>query len=238
MSSVEVVLRLYGQLDQDNTCERNRALIAPSHRSPWSGRTDNGRLYYPSTAMAPVAVYPEPGQATQVATKMSAVPHASGVPVTGAVKPQATVEEMAGKWSDFKFRPIRESQVSREMTRRYFADLDKYAESDIVIVGAGSCGLSAAYCLAKARPDLKIAIIEANISPGGGAWLGGQLFSAMIMRKPADAFLREVGVPYEDAGEDSSYVTVKHAALFTSTMLSKVLQFPNVKLVSAIVYNH
>lgn len=27
MSSVEVVLRLYGQLDQDNTCERNRALI-------------------------------------------------------------------------------------------------------------------------------------------------------------------------------------------------------------------
>lgn len=30
MSSVEVVLRLYGQLDQDNTCERNRALIVPS----------------------------------------------------------------------------------------------------------------------------------------------------------------------------------------------------------------
>ena len=78
--------------------------------------------------MAPVAVYPEPaanGQATPVATKMSAVPHASGVPVTGAVKPQATIEEMAGKWRDFSFRPIRESQVSREMTRRYFNDLDK-----------------------------------------------------------------------------------------------------------------
>jgi len=53
------------------------------------------------------------------------------------------------------------------------------------------------------------------------------------MRKPADAFLREVGVPYEDAGEDSNYVTVKHAALFTSTMLSKVLQFDNVKLFNA-----
>lgn len=65
---------------------------------------------------------------------------------------------------------------------------------------------------------------------GGGAWLGGQLFSAMIMRRPADAFLREVGVPYEEEG---NYVVVKHAALFTSTLLSKVLAFPNVKLFNA-----
>ena len=55
----------------------------------------------------------------------------------------------------------------------------------------------------------------------------------MIMRKPADAFLREVGVPYEDEGEASPFVVVKHAALFTSTLLSKVLQFPNVKLFNA-----
>lgn len=184
--------------------------------------------------MAPSAVMPEPvhnGHPVQIASKMSAVPHATGVPVNGAVKPQESVEEMAGKWNDFTFRPIRESQVSRAMTRRYFADLDKYAESDIVIIGAGSCGLSTAYCLAKKRPDLKIAIIEAGVAPGGGAWLGGQLFSAMVMRKPADAFLREIGVPYEDDGEDANYVVVKHAALFTSTVLSKVLQFPNVKLV-------
>jgi thiamine thiazole synthase len=32
-----------------------------------------------------------------------------------------------------------------------------------VIIGAGSCGLSAAYVLAKGRPDLKIAIIEAGV---------------------------------------------------------------------------
>ncbi|KAI9716584.1 MAG: thiamine metabolism- protein [Chrysothrix sp. TS-e1954] len=141
-----------------------------------------------------------------------------------------TVAELAGQWESFKFSHIRESQVSRAMTTRYFKDLDTYAESDIVIVGAGSCGLSAAYMLGKARPDLKIALIEASVSPGGGAWLGGQLFSAMVMRKPADAFLREVGVPYEDEG---NFVVVKHAAIFTSTMLSKVLQFPNIKLFNA-----
>jgi thiamine thiazole synthase len=116
------------------------------------------------------------------------------------------------------------------MTRRYFADLDRYAESDIVIVGAGSCGLSAAYTLAKLRPDLRVALVEAGVAPGGGAWLGGQLFSAMVMRKPADVFLSEVGVPFEDEGD---YVVVKHAALFTSTVMSKVLNMPNVKMFNA-----
>ena len=78
----------------------------------------------------------------------------------------ASLAAIAENWDAFAFNPIRESQVSRAMTRRYFKDLDEYAESDIVIVGAGSCGLSAAYVLGKARPDLKIAIIEASVSPG------------------------------------------------------------------------
>lgn len=49
----------------------------------------------------------------------------------------------------FNFAPIRESQVARAMGKRYFADLDKYAESDIVVVGGGSAGFSAAYVMAK-----------------------------------------------------------------------------------------
>ncbi|KAM0815361.1 putative Thiazole biosynthetic enzyme [Seiridium cardinale] len=163
----------------------------------------------------------------------STLPHKGGIPVSnGKVNGngKAAVDVSDGKWKNFTFEPIRESQIARTMARRYFNDLDTYAESDIVIIGAGSCGLSAAYTLAKARPDLKIAIIEASVSPGGGAWLGGQLFSAMIMRKPADAFLSEIGVPFEEEG---NYVVVKHAALFTSTLLSKVLSFPNVKLFNA-----
>lgn len=133
-------------------------------------------------------------------------------------------------WQNFSFTPIRESTVARAMTSRYFADLDKYSESDVVIVGAGSSGLSAAFVLATNRPDLKIAIIEASVSPGGGSWLGGQLFSAMVMRKPAQLFLDEIEIQYDDEGD---YVVVKHAALFMSTLTSKVLQFPNVKLFNA-----
>ncbi|KAK9429806.1 Thi4 family-domain-containing protein [Lipomyces doorenjongii] len=152
------------------------------------------------------------------------------VPELKSAKTVPTSLDTANKWETFAFDHIRESTVSRAMTKRYFADLDKYAESDVVIVGAGSCGLSTAYVLAKSRPDLKIAIVEAGVAPGGGAWLGGQLFSAMVMRKPAQTFLDEIGVPYE---EEDTYVVVKHAALFTSTLLSKVLLFPNVKLFNA-----
>ena len=52
----------------------------------------------------------------------------------------------------------------------------------------------------------------------------------MVMRKPADVFLREIGVPFDDEGD---YVVVKHAALFTSTVMSKVLAMDNVKMFNA-----
>jgi hypothetical protein len=47
----------------------------------------------------------------------------------------------------------------------------------------------------------QITILEAGVAPGGGAWLGGQLMSAMVVRKPADGFLRELGVDFEDEGD-------------------------------------
>lgn len=58
----------------------------------------------------------------------------------------------------------------------------------------GSAGLSCAYELSKIAPEVRVAIIEQNVSPGGGAWLGGQLFSAMVIRKPADKLVAELGV--------------------------------------------
>ena len=109
-----------------------------------------------------------PPAATETFSSVGSIP-SKAVNGNGHVKvnSQAQVlDDLAGKWDSFKFDHIRESQVSRAMTRRYFKDLDTYAESDIVIVGAGSCGLSTAYVLGKARPDLKIAIIEASVSPG------------------------------------------------------------------------
>lgn len=145
-------------------------------------------------------------------------PSSAGSDVDAAELEKRYTEDWNGQ---YRFAPIKEHIVSRAMTSRYGKDLYDTAISDVVIVGAGSAGLSAAYSLAKERPNLRITILEAAVAPGGGAWVGGQLMSAMVVRKPAHHFLQEVGVPFEDEGD---YVVVKHAALFTSTVLSKVLQ--------------
>jgi thiamine thiazole synthase len=115
---------------------------------------------------------------------------------------------------------------SHRFTKSHFSGLHAYAESDIVIVGAGSCGLNTADILAKAQPNLNIAIVEASAPHGGGCWLGGRLFSAMGLREPADALVSDIGVPFED---DGNIVAAKHAALFLPTLMRQVLAMPNVK---------
>lgn len=52
-----------------------------------------------------------------------------------------------------------------------------------------------------------------------------------VVRKPAHLFLNELGIAYD---EKDHYVVIKHAALFTSTIMSKLLARPNVKLFNAV----
>lgn len=151
-------------------------------------------------------------------------PYKQHVPIVPGKEP---VEDYEGH---YVFADIKEAHTSRAMTSRYYKDMMDSAVSDVIIIGAGSAGLTCAYTLGKNRPDLRITILEAGVAPGGGAWLGGQLQSAMVIRKPAHNLLTELGIPFDDEG---AYVVVKHAALFTSTILSKILLMPNVKLFNA-----
>ncbi|XVE87837.1 hypothetical protein DITRI_Ditri19aG0020000 [Diplodiscus trichospermus] len=161
-------------------------------------------------------------------------PIASRITPIKSSSPQSSTISMsltpAYDLQSFKFQPIKESYVAHEMTRRYMMDMITYADTDVIIVGAGSAGLSCAYEISK-NPNICVAIIEQSVSPGGGAWLGGQLFSAMVVRKPAHRFLDELGIQYD---EQEDYVVIKHAALFTSTIMSKLLARPNVKLFNAV----
>ena len=117
----------------------------------------------------------------------------SAAPVSVGLKPRSlSVRATAGyDLNAFTFDPIKESIVSREMTRRYMTDMITYAETDVVVVGAGSAGLSCAYEISK-NPNVQVAIIEQSVSPGGGAWLGGQLFSAMVLFYPNSLCIKSV----------------------------------------------
>lgn len=55
----------------------------------------------------------------------------------------------------YTFKPIRESEVNREMTSRYMTDMLDYAETDVVVVGCGSANLSCAWELSK-DPNIKV----------------------------------------------------------------------------------
>lgn len=130
---------------------------------------------------------------------------------------------------NFSFAPIKEATVSKEMTSRYMQDMMDFSDIDAVIVGAGPAGLSATYELGKS--GAKVALIEANIAPGGGCWVSGQLMSAMVVRKPAHKILDELEIPYE---EKENYVVLRHAGIYPSTILSKILQMENVKLFNGV----
>lgn len=54
----------------------------------------------------------------------------------------------------------------------------------------------------------------------GGAWVGGQLMSAMVVRKPCDRFLTEVGVPFENEG---NYVRCRSRSLCKSSFTNRSL---------------
>ncbi|CAD6899013.1 unnamed protein product, partial [Tilletia caries] len=178
----------------------------------------------------PIATEHVPMVATPVAVKTldsTGYPVAHGQAKRTQESAQVAKEDYNG---NYVFAPIKEWQTSRAMTSRYFKSMHDATISDVIIVGCGSAGATCCYTLAKARPDLRITVLEASVSPGGGCWLGGQLMTPMVVRKPANLFLDEIEVAYEDEGD---FVVVKHAALFMSTLMSKMLALPNVTMFNA-----
>ena len=94
------------------------------------------------------------------------------------------------------FQPVQEKDVTRAIVGSFLRQFEEYAESDVVIVGAGPSGLMAGRDLA--RQGHKVLIVERNNYLGGGFWIGGYLMNKVTLRGPADKALDELGVPYEE----------------------------------------
>lgn len=94
------------------------------------------------------------------------------------------------------FEKVSERDVSKAITVSFLKMFEGVIESDVIIVGAGPAGLTAARELAK--EGLNTLVIERNNYLGGGFWLGGFFMNKVTFRAPSQEYLKEIGVRFEE----------------------------------------
>lgn len=92
-----------------------------------------------------------------------------------------------------------ETRISQAILRAYHDKLSAGITSDVLIVGAGPAGMTAAIRLAE--NGLKVSLFEKRLAPGGGIWGGGMAMNEVVVQDDAVWILDELGVRHASASE-------------------------------------
>ncbi|MEM2341902.1 MAG: sulfide-dependent adenosine diphosphate thiazole synthase [Candidatus Bathyarchaeia archaeon] len=117
-----------------------------------------------------------------------------------------------------KIRGVEEEVITRAIIRKTMEDWLNIAESDVVVVGAGPSGLTAAMYTAKA--GLKTVLFERRLSFGGGMGGGGMQFHKIVVESPAEKILEDINCRVEMIG-DSLFIV--DAAEMIAKLASKAI---------------
>ncbi len=97
------------------------------------------------------------------------------------------------------FRYVDEAELTRVIIEESLKEWKEFSNVDVVVVGAGPSGLTAAKYLADA--GLKVLIVERRLSFGGGIGGGGNLLHKILVESPANEVLRDFKVKYSEVRE-------------------------------------
>lgn len=89
-----------------------------------------------------------------------------------------------------------EKNITRIIVREAAKDWEKISETDVVVVGAGPAGLTAAYYLRNFGLD--VVVFERRLSFGGGIGGGGMLFHKIVIEEEAKEIAEEFGMKLEE----------------------------------------
>ncbi|MBP1450064.1 MAG: thiazole biosynthesis protein, partial [Thermoproteus sp.] len=92
-----------------------------------------------------------------------------------------------------------EVKIGRSIIREALKDLDEYSQVDVLIVGAGPSGLTAAKYLAER--GFKVLVYERRFSFGGGIGPGGNMLPKIVVQEEAVPILKDFKIRYRQAGD-------------------------------------
>jgi len=95
-----------------------------------------------------------------------------------------------------KGKKMKEIEISRIIIEQYHSKLLGCLDNDVVVVGAGSAGLTAAYYLAK--NGVKTTVLEKRLSTGGGIWGGAAGYNIIVVEDKG--LLDQIGVATQKKG--------------------------------------
>ena len=94
------------------------------------------------------------------------------------------------------FEKIEEKDITKAIVSGFEEEFLKHVENDVIVVGGGPSGLTAAKYLAE--KGAKVLIVERNNYLGGGFWIGGYLMTKVPIRAPGQKILDEIKIPYKE----------------------------------------